>query len=173
MPTLGKPALRKSILDFLVNFMNFGTQQEPGNLSMAVLTEFTDSHPDHLLCYLLESSNILQFWREIFRECGENSGLFFLFNLIVSHSAFIFFLFAYFIILAAVGLRGGVRALRCRLWASLAVVRVQLPLGMQDFSFLTRDQALYWKADSLDGQRNPKLWLLVQEKCTNKISVQF
>ena len=91
MPTLGKPALRKSILDFLVNFMNFGTQQEPGNLSMAVLTEFTDSHPDHLLCYLLESSNILQFWREIFRECGENSGLFFLFNLIVSHSAFIFF----------------------------------------------------------------------------------
>ena len=91
MPTLGKAALRKSILDFLVNFMNFGTQQEPGNLSMAVLTEFTDSHPDHLLCYLLESSNILQFWREIFRECGENSGLFFLFNLIVSHSAFIFF----------------------------------------------------------------------------------
>ena len=91
MPTLWRATLGKSILDFLVNFMNFGTQQEPGNLPMAVLTEFTGSHPDHLLCYPLESSNILQFWREILRDCGENSGLFFPFNSIVSQSAFIYF----------------------------------------------------------------------------------
>ena len=98
IPALGRVALRKRILGFLVNFMNFGTQQEPGNLPMAVLTKFTENHPDHLLCYPLESSNILKFWWEIFRECGGSYGLFFFFfYLTVSPSAF--FIYFYLLIL--------------------------------------------------------------------------
>lgn len=57
--------------------MNFGTQEKPRGSADGSADQVHGSCPDYLLCYPLESLNILEFLGGLFGESGESNGFLF------------------------------------------------------------------------------------------------